>query len=229
VAEFVRAARPFVTGAGRAAVLQLNDFFFGRLGFHGNSEDYFDPRNSYLNDVIDRRTGIPITLCALYAEVGRRLGLPVCGVGFPGHFLAKCTTPRGEIIVDCFNARTLNRQDCQELLRSMFPGRPRLDDAMLEPASPQDIVSRMLNNLRRLHSSRRDFARTIRWIDLDLKLRPGEIENYRERGMIHVQMEQFGKALADLEHYLTACPHAPDVKPVEEQVHLLKKLLSHLN
>ncbi|HYF00497.1 MAG TPA: transglutaminase-like domain-containing protein, partial [Planctomycetota bacterium] len=96
-----------VEGRGRAAVAALNDLVFGRLGFRGNREDYYDPRNSYLNDVIDRRLGIPITLSAVYAEIGRRVGLEVEGIGFPGHFLARVTLERGHAVVDCFAGRTL--------------------------------------------------------------------------------------------------------------------------
>src|SRR5262252_10910124 len=116
VEEFAREGRSFVKGRGRRAVDQFNAYFFDALGFHGNADNYYDPRNSYLNDVIDRRTGIPITLSTVYCELGRRAGLRAHGVGFPGHFLAKCLSSDGDVIVDCFNARTVSRDDCQELL-----------------------------------------------------------------------------------------------------------------
>jgi regulator of sirC expression with transglutaminase-like and TPR domain len=229
VEEFARQGRADVKGRGRHAVEQFNALFFDSLGFHGNAEDYYDPRNSYVNDVIDRRMGIPITLSAIYCEVARRTGLQAHGVGFPGHFLAKCVFAGGEVLVDCFNARTLTRDDCQELLDSFSPGGAPVSDEMLEIAAPREILSRMLNNLRRIHAERGEYSRAVRWVDLDLELRPDSRHNFRERGMLYVRMEEFGKALSDLEHYVGLSPGSPDLPQVHEQIQLLRKLLSHLN
>ncbi|MBV8881104.1 MAG: tetratricopeptide repeat protein [Planctomycetaceae bacterium] len=229
IEEFAGAARGKIGPAGRRAVERFNAYFFDELGFHGNAENYYDPRNSYLNDVIERRTGIPITLAALYCEVARRAGLRAHGVGFPGHFLAKCILADGDILVDCFNARTVSRDDCQALLDSFSPGGGAVTDDMLEIASSRDILSRMLNNLRRIHAGRGDFARAVRWIDMDLALRPESPYGYRERGMLYVQMEQFGKAQIDLERYVAMMPDSPDLPQVREQIQLIRKLLSHLN
>jgi regulator of sirC expression with transglutaminase-like and TPR domain len=227
--EFGREGRGVVKTRGRKGVDQFNAYFFDALGFHGNAEDYYDPRNSYLNDVIERRTGIPITLAAVYCEIGRRVGLNVHGVGFPGHFLAKCLVANGEILVDCFNARTLTRDDCQDLLNSFSPASAPVSDEMLEIAAPRDILSRMLNNLRRIHAGRGEFARAVRWIEMDIALRPESPHNYRERGMLYIQMEEFGKAVADLERYVSSVPGSPDLPQVREQIQLIRKLLSHLN
>src|SRR5262245_51318531 len=227
--EFAREGRAVVKGRGRKGVEQFNAFFFDTLGFHGNADDYYDPRNSYLNDVIERRTGIPITLAAVYCEVGRRVGLKAHGVGFPGHFLAKCLIGAGEVLVDCFNARTVTRDDCQDLLNSFSPGGPTLSDEMLEIAAPRDILSRMLNNLRRIHAGRGEFARAVRWIEMDISLRPESPHNYRERGMMYIQTEEFGKAVSDLERYVAMVPGSPDLPQIREQIQLIRKLLSHLN
>jgi len=229
VEEFGRRGREVATAKGRRGIEQFNELFFDALGFHGNADDYYDPRNSYLNDVIDRRMGIPITLAAVYCEVARRSGLSAHGVGFPGHFLAKCVYPGGEVIVDCFNARAVTRDDCQELLDSFSPGSAPLSDGMLEIASARDILSRMLNNLRRIHAGRGEFSRAVRWVDLDLEFRPGEPHNFRERGLLYVQMEEFGKAVADLERYVRLSPGAADLPKIGEQIQLIRKLLSHLN
>ena len=229
VEAFASEAFGRVASRGRRGVEQFNAYFFDKLGFHGNAENYYDPRNSYLNDVIERRTGIPITLAALYCEVARRAGLDAHGVGFPGHFLAKCVVPDGDILVDCFNARTVSRADCQALLDSFSPGGGPVSDEMLAVAPARDILCRMLNNLRRIHAGQGDFARALRWIDMDLELRPDSPHSIRERGMLYVQMEQFGKALADLERYQTLAPGSPDLSQVQEQIQLLRKLLSHLN
>jgi regulator of sirC expression with transglutaminase-like and TPR domain len=227
--EFAREGRASLKARGRRGVEQFNAFFFDTLGFHGNADDYYDPRNSYLSDVIERRTGIPITLAAVYCEVGRRVGLQAHGVGFPGHFLAKCVIAGGEVLVDCFNARTVSREDCQELLNSFNPGSPPLSDGMLEIAAPRDILSRMLANLRQIHAGRGEFARAVRWIEMDIALRPESPRPYRERGMLYFQMEEFGKAVADLERYVAAVPGSPDLPQVREQIQLIRKLLSRLN
>lgn len=229
VEEFAERARARVAAKGRRAVVQLNECFFGDLGFRGNSDDYYDPRNSYLNDVIDRRIGIPITLSTVYCEVARRIGVPAYGVGFPGHYLVKCLVPGSEVIVDCYGARVLSRDDCQTLLDSMQPEPMTLSDEMLAIASPRDTLSRMLNNLRRIHSSKKDFARALRWVELDLEFNPDAPHLFRERGMLYVQTEQFGKAVADLERYASLVPDAPDLPQLREQLQLIRKLLSHLN
>jgi regulator of sirC expression with transglutaminase-like and TPR domain len=227
--EFARGLRAKITAKDRRAVAQLNNLFFERLGFRGNQEDYYDPKNSYLNDVIDRRLGIPISLSTVYCEIGRRLGLDTYGVGFPGHFLVKCILPEEEVLVDCFHARTLSRPECQSLLESMHAGPATLSDEMFEIATAREILSRMLNNLRRIYSGRQDFARAIRWIEMDMELRPDSAQPFRERGMLLIQMEQFGRALADLERYMRLSPEAPDLAQVREQIGLIRKLLSHLN
>jgi regulator of sirC expression with transglutaminase-like and TPR domain len=227
--QFGREAKDVVKGRGRRGVEQFNLYFFDTLGFHGNTDNYYDPRNSYLNEVIERRTGIPITLSTVYCEVARRIGFRAYGVGFPGHFLAKCVLADDEVIVDCFNARIVDRKDCQELLDSFSPGGTPLSEEMFEIAAPRDILSRMLNNLRHIHARRGDFARALRWVEMDIGLRPESPQNLRERGMLYVQMEEFGKALADLERYAQLVPSAPDLPQVREQIQLIRKLLSHLN
>src|SRR5258706_581774 len=121
LAEFGRGAAAQVRAAGRRGVEQFNAYFFDTLGFHGNADDYYDPRNSYLNDVIDRRTGIPITLSTVYCDVARRAGFRAHGVCFPGHFLGKALLPDAEVAVDCFKPRPLTRDDSQDLLTSFSP------------------------------------------------------------------------------------------------------------
>jgi regulator of sirC expression with transglutaminase-like and TPR domain len=227
--EFGRRGSQELSAGGARTVDQFNRYFFEELGFHGNAEDYYDPRNSYLNDVIDRRIGIPITLSTVYCEVARRAGLRAFGVGFPGHFLVKCLTPAGETLIDCFNTRIVSRQDCQQLLQSMGQDVQQVSDDMLEIASPPEIISRMLNNLRRIHAGRGDFARAVRWIEMDMEIHPDSPHLFRERGMLRVQMQEFGKAMADLERYESSSAGSPDLAQVREQIRLIRKLLSQLN
>ena len=229
IESLARVARGLVTDTGRKGIEQLNAAFFDTLGFVGNAEDYYDPRNSYVNDVIDRRTGIPISLATVYCEIGRRLGLEIHGVAFPGHFLVRCESPEGDVIVDCFNGRIMTRKDCQALLDELYEGRLRLTDDMLHDSPPQEILSRMLRNLRNVHAAQGDFARTLRWINMDIDLRPDDLENYRERGLIHARLDQPAPALADLERYAASAPEGPNRTAVVMQISLLRRLLSQMN
>ena len=212
-----------------AVVESLNEFLFGRAGFRGNNEDYYDPRNSFINDVLDRRLGIPITLSILYCAVARRVGLPAAGVGFPGRYLVKCRAGRKEVIVDCFDGRVLDRRDCQKLLDSMYGGRLKLNDDMLRDSGPRETLARVLNNLKGVYFGRRDFDRAGRYVDLSEGLLPGLPEHSRDRGMVFLGQEQFGKALEKLEQYLRMAPKAPDAPTVRRHVRMTRTLLCHLN
>jgi regulator of sirC expression with transglutaminase-like and TPR domain len=212
-----------------AAVESLNEFLFGRAGFRGNNEDYYDPRNSYINDVLDRRLGIPITLSILYCAVARRVGLSAAGVGFPGRYLVKCAAGRREMIIDCFDGRLLERRDCQKLLDSMYGGRLRLSDEMLRDSGPRETLARVLNNLKGVYFGRRDFDRAGRFVELSEGLLPGLPEHSRDRGMVFLGQEQFGKALERLEEYLRLAPKAPDAPTVRRHVRMTRTLLCHLN
>lgn len=230
IEAFGRQARARAGGRGRRALARLNEYFFGELGFRGNEEDYYDPRNSYLNEVIDRRVGIPITLSILYCEVARRAGLSAYGVGFPGHFLVKCLFRDGEAILDCFRGRILTQEDCQELLESLEGSvRVPFSEELLAIASPREILLRMLNNLRRIHLERGDYERALRWVDLESEFNPQAADPFRERGFIYARLERYGKALENLEEYLRRAPKAQDAEPLRGQVELLRRLLSSLN
>jgi len=224
-------ARRYLPGNGRkrAAVEQFNEFLFGRLGFRGNDEDYYDPRNSYFNEVIDRRLGIPITLSILYCDLARRVGLTAMGVGFPGRYLVKCPTGRGELLVDCFDGRVVDRGECQALLDSMYRGRLKLTDEMLRVADARATLARVLNNLKGVYLGRRDFERAARFVDLSERLLPGLPEHARDRGMILIQQERFGQGLGFLEDFLRLAPKAPDAPAVRDHVRMTRNLLTHLN
>jgi regulator of sirC expression with transglutaminase-like and TPR domain len=217
------------SGGRRLAVEKFNEFLFGRLGFRGNDEDYYDPRNSYFNEVIDRRLGIPITLSILYCDLARRVGVNALGVGFPGRYLVKCPTGRGELIVDCFDGRVIDPGECQALLDSMYGGRLKLTDDMLRVADARATLARVLNNLKGVYLGRRDFARAGRFVELSERLLPGLPEHARDRGMILIQQERFGQALGYLEDYLRRAPKAPDARAVQDHVRMTRKLLTHLN
>lgn len=194
-----------------ARVAALNDGLFEDLGFRGNHDDYEDPRNSFLNEVIDRRTGIPITLSIVYVEVARRLGLHASGIGFPGHFLAKIEhvpAPDGndQLIVDPFFGRTLSLTECQDRLRQAMGSAAQLGPDSLRTATPREILTRVLSNLKNNHLRRGEPLEALSCIDRILMLAPHASLEYRDRGLINEQLGFSEPARADLERFLQLAP-----------------------
>jgi regulator of sirC expression with transglutaminase-like and TPR domain len=195
-------------------IATLNAYLYEELGFSGNREHYDDPRNSFLNEVLNRRTGIPISLAVAYLEVSRRAGLRVAGVNFPGHFLmrAREATPSASgaedvLIVDPFHAgAVLSELDCRELLRQHVGDETAFDRALLEPATRTHIVVRMLVNLKRLYVRMRSFPQARFISDLLLAVEPSAILELRDRGLLAYHLQDFAGALRDLESYLRLLP-----------------------
>jgi regulator of sirC expression with transglutaminase-like and TPR domain len=196
--------------AMRDRVTALNKFLFGTLGFAGNQQQYLDPRNSYLNDVIARRLGIPITLAIVYIEVGRRAGLPLVGIGFPGHFLVGCEGDNDEgLIIDAFNGGTLlSQSDCRELLREHAGEDVPWHPSFLDATDRRAIVLRMLGNLKRAYVTLRWFDHARRVSGLLLAVDPSAVTELRDRGLLSYHLEDFSSALKDLEGYLRAVTRA---------------------
>ena len=190
-------------------VQQLGSFLFDTEGFTGNLDDYDDPRNSFLNDVLARRTGIPITLSIIYMHVGRRVGLWLEGVNFPGHFLVRCkgmlgdSTPTEDLILDPFHGGiVLTERDCARMLSKHAGEGARFDRLLLTPAFKGQVLVRMLVNLKRAYAKMRSFGRARDVSDLILALDPTLLTELRDRGLLSYQMGHFNAALADLERYL---------------------------
>lgn len=204
--EFGREAARRVAGlaAVRDQIVAVNRFMFGTLGFAGNQNQYLDPRNSYLNEVIERRLGIPITLSIVYIEVGRRAGLPLNGIGFPGHFLVGCDPEHGErTIIDPFNGGTLlTETDCRKLLREHAGDEVPWHPSFLDTTDRRAIVLRMLSNLKRAYVGLRSFVYARRAADLLFAVDPSAITELRDRGLLSYHLQDFSSALHDLEGYL---------------------------
>jgi regulator of sirC expression with transglutaminase-like and TPR domain len=212
------------------AVMALNHYLFQELGFRGNSEQYYDARNSYLNEVIDRRTGIPITLSLVYIEVGRRAGLEVEGVGLPGHFVVRVQTPARGLLVDPFHGGTLlSEKDCQQRLDRIFGGKVKLEPKMLRPCGRKDMVERVLRNLKAIHLRDEDKLRALRVVDLLVAMQPGSAEDLRDRGVLYAALDCYGLAAHDLESYLALAPRAKDAEELAARVAQLKLKASRLN
>jgi regulator of sirC expression with transglutaminase-like and TPR domain len=193
----------------------VNEHLFGELKFAGNRDKYEDPRNSCLNEVLDRRTGIPISLAVVYLEIARRAGLRVEGVNFPGHFLLRAADepalPAGDFfIIDPFHGGALLSEiDCRELLRQHVGDEAAFDNSLLAPATRHDIVVRMLVNLKRLYVRMRSFPQARFMADLLLTVDPSAISELRDRGLLAYHLQDFAAALRDLEEYLRLAPKEP--------------------
>jgi len=193
-----------------ARVLALNDYLFKELRFVGNEVQYEDPRNSFLNEVLDRRTGIPITLALLYMEVARRAGLHVEGINFPGHFLLRCPARRGlpysrDLIIDAFHGGALLSEDaCRELLRrhSGDDDDGQIESHLLGHATKQQILARMLLNLKRVYVRMHSFPQGRDITELLLAVDPSAINELRDRGLLAYHLKDFSAALRDLQTYL---------------------------
>jgi regulator of sirC expression with transglutaminase-like and TPR domain len=199
-------------------IATLNAYLYEELGFSGNRDHYDDPRNSFLNEVLDRRLGIPISLAVVYLEVGRRAGLRLEGVNFPGHFLVRAPAEPGgmdEVIVDPFHSGALlSEVDCRHLLRQHVGEEAAFDHGLLATATRQHVVVRMLVNLKRLYVRMRSFPQARAISDLLLAADPSALAELRDRGLLAYHMEDFAAALKDLEAYLRLMPRG-DTSDVE--------------
>jgi regulator of sirC expression with transglutaminase-like and TPR domain len=208
------AVRPrLVPGASpEAAVAELTGYLFGDCGFHGNQQEYYDPRNSYLNDVLERRTGIPISLSVVLIEVGARVGLAIEGVGFPGHFLVRVRGREGPLLLDpFFGGRPITASELLARYRA-FRGADveALPRDALAPTGRRAILGRMLRNLLRVHLDRRDHERALLAVDLLLALVPDSPGEIRVRGLLYEHLECAPAALEDFRRYLELAPEAAD-------------------
>ena len=202
----------------------LNRYFFQELGFSGNVNDYYDPRNSYVHCVLETRRGIPITLALLYVELANQIGLDACGVSFPGHFLAKVHMPQGEIVIDPFTGQSMSRDALDALLapyrrRSVKSG---LGEAplgtFLQPAHPREVIARMLRNLKEVFRSSQDAARLLAVAERLVILLPDAWEERRDRGLVHAALGARFPAMADLAGYLEHAPDAPDRPAIRKRL-----------
>jgi regulator of sirC expression with transglutaminase-like and TPR domain len=199
-------------------IATLNAYLYEELGFSGNREHYDDPRNSFLNEVLDRRLGIPISLAIIYLEIGRRAGVRLEGVNFPGHFLMRApgapSDAEEELIIDPFHAGALlSEVDCRHLLRQHLGDEAAFDRSLLATATRQQIVVRMLVNLKRLYVRMNSFPQARAIADLLLAVDPSALGELRDRGLLAYHMEDFAAALKDLETYLRLMPRGETPDP----------------
>lgn len=202
----------------------LNYVLFHQHGFRGNSNDYYDPKNSFLNEVIERRTGIPITLSVLYMEVAQRVGLALEGIGFPGHFLVKLPQNGTDIVIDPFHQGEIkSRDDLARMLGGLYGGVVEIRDEFLKPAGKKEILKRMLGNLKGIYAKVNDLVKLLSVLDQAIILEPGAVDEIRDRARVYLRLECFAQARADFDAYLRLAPEAPDAQEVREQLVNLAK------
>jgi regulator of sirC expression with transglutaminase-like and TPR domain len=190
----------------------LSEFLFDDEKFQGNEEDYYDPHNSFLNDVLDRKLGIPITLSLVYCVIGQRLGLPISGVGMPGHFVVKYVTDDEEIIIDPFHRGIiLSTQDCVELVERTTGGTMTFNSGHLAAIGVKDFLARMLNNLKGIYLRNQDYPRTLGVVERLTLIHPDSLPEIRERGLLRYRVGDLQGAIADLEDYLNDSRATADV------------------
>jgi regulator of sirC expression with transglutaminase-like and TPR domain len=209
---------------------RLREHLFEELGFAGDRDNYFDPRNSHLNEVLNRRLGIPITLSLVLIEVGRRLGLVMEGIGLPGHFITGARVAGEQVLLDPFNrGALLTAESCRELV-SQALGRPvRLQPEHFAPISNRQFLARMLANLKGVYWRQEAWDKVVRVIDRLLLLNPASAGERRDRGAAWSNMGRLERGVADWERYLTEFPNAADHEQVRHQLRRVRQKLAQLN
>ena len=214
-------------------LIALNNYLYRELGFAGNENQYYDPRNSFLNEVMARKTGIPITLAILYLEIGARLGLKLKGVSFPGHFLVKVRVTGGELVLDPFaRGQSLSEEDLRERL-ARFAGEEAarilpLDD-FLEAATPHQILARLLRNLKAIYIEAGELDRALKTMNRLVILLPESPEERRDRGRVLARLECPRAAAADLGFYAAHRPAAADAADVAVELAVVTIEAARLN
>jgi len=231
--EWGLAARERVGRAQGSVIKALNHFVFEELGFAGNHGDYYDPANSLLHEVLTRRKGIPITLSLVYIDVGRRAGLEVAGVGLPGHFIVRAQVTMAEgaetALVDPFNGKVIDEEECQQRLDEMYGGQVLLTQEMFRPARPREILVRLLRNLKAIYAQAQLYRCTLAIIDRILLFAPDAHDEHRDRGTLLAQLGHYAAGIGEIESYLQHAPQAPDAERVREQLKKMRLQMAMLN
>jgi regulator of sirC expression with transglutaminase-like and TPR domain len=211
------AERAVTTATSDLPALVLAEFLFDTAGFAGNAQNYTDPRNSFLNEVLERRLGIPISLSVLYLEVARRTGIAADGVGLPGHFIVRATLDNGQVVyLDPFHQGALmSEADCRARVSAITDGKLPFDQAFLSPVGGRYILARMLNNLKNFYASSEDYPRAAKVVERLLVIHPDDMSEVRNLGLLYGAIGKRRQAMDYLERYLTAQPDAPDADAVK--------------
>ena len=204
----------------------LHEFFFREQGFAGNETDYYNPRNSCINEVIASRQGIPISLAVVYLSVAKRLEMPMAGVGLPGHFIVRYDEDGFQTFVDVYNrGQLLDRDECFALARRMTGMDLAVSPGILNAVSNRQIMVRMLNNLRSIYLRGKSYVKAGQVLDLLVEAAPADADSYVLRGAVNVELRKYRAAKSDFERYLALMPAARDRQRVEDQIAALDRYL----
>jgi regulator of sirC expression with transglutaminase-like and TPR domain len=208
----------------------LADFLFVHLGFRGNSAEYSDPRNSYLNEVLDRRLGIPISLSVLYIALGQRLGLPVHGIGLPGHFIVSVPRAHGPLYLDPFHGgNRISVEDCARIVAETTGYTGVLQPEWFEPVSEIEILGRMLTNLRNIYAQHENWPTLLKVLERLALVQPAQGEHLRDLGIIHQSHGSLTQAVEYFRKYLTRHPQASDADLIKRKMQSAVEDLARLN
>lgn len=208
----------------------MNSVLFEQERFRGNRVDYYNPQNSFLNRVLERRLGIPLTLSLIYMEVGKRLGLQLEGIGMPFHFIVRCALQESPIYIDPYErGKFLSEQDCRQRLAQVFKNEEDLDPHWLEPLSSRQLLVRMLANLKHIYLHKKDFQRALMACDRILLLDPTHAVELRDRGVVHFHLKHYSRAIHDLGTYIELAPQADDLEEVRQQIKVIRQLIAMMN
>lgn len=212
-------------------IYALNTVLFKEEQLCGNRENYYDPRNSFLNDVLDHRLGIPITLALIYMEVARRIGFPLFGVGMPGHFLLKHYDVEGrQVLIDAFNSgHILSARDCRQRLQEIYDGQLTFQPEFLMSVSRRQMLTRILNNLKTIYLSTRNFRKALPIVDLILVIYPRSPEDVKQRALLRYSLGQMRGAIEDLDDYLKMSPEASDADEIRQTALSIRRGQAMLN
>lgn len=213
-----------------AVITAINQVLFEHEHFQGNTQDYYNPSNSFLNQVLERRTGIPIALSLVYMEVGKRVGLHLDGIGLPFHFVVGCRLPQGRIYIDPYESgRVYSEHECRERVRQMLGSKGRLHAQWFEPVSHKQLLVRMLNNLKHIYLHVEDYARALAMCDRIILLVPRSPLERRDRGFIQLQLKYYMRALKDFNAYIELAPEAEDHEEIQKQIRAIRNVISMMN
>ena len=209
---------------------RLRSFLFDDLGFRGNHTDYYNPSNSLLHRVIENRRGIPLTLSIIFMELGWRVGLPLEGVGFPGHFLVRLTGEPHDLLLDPFRrGMSVHEEDCRVMLRELSGGKLEFNDELLTSITKRDMIARLLMNLKGAYLRTRNDEGALAAVDRLLLIHPEDLEEVRDRGLLLYRLRRYGPALDELCRYLDGRPKAPDRETIERHIADLRRAVAELN
>jgi regulator of sirC expression with transglutaminase-like and TPR domain len=208
----------------------INSVLFEQEHFQGNSVDYYNPENSFLNDVLDTRKGIPITLSLIYMEMGKRLGLSIAGIGLPFHFVVRCPVKQDYLFIDPFEkGQLLSEEDCRQRVYRMFKDKEHFHERWLEPVTHRQLLVRMLANLKHIYLHKSDYERALAMCDRILLLAPNSASEKRDRGIVHMHLKHYARALSDLTTYIERAPHAEDFDDIRKQIKSIRQIMAMMN